>query len=136
MMRGTIVILLAILGSTTAGAQTVNDQVSKAWGDRQARVKSAEFRVSATGFYAKGGISQRLSQEEKGRLGVLPKADAETSWSEVIILDGQRIRVEQKGTKWAGEEFRYQESIVVLDGSFRRSWEIGLPCGPADGIVE
>ena len=132
-MRGATTMLILILAACTATAQNSKEQIANVWENRQVRVKSAEFRISATGFYPKSGKSGSQPTDKK-RKEVLLSADTTTTWTEVIVLDGPRIRVESKGTLWAGDTFRYRELTTVLNGNVRRKLELGDQMNP-QGVV-
>src|SRR5437762_2065770 len=101
-MRWTLTILwLTSIGSATCRAQTLNDQIAKAWKERQDKVHSATFYITANSLYPKGGYSDYKPPDEPGSK-VIPAEDLRAVCREKYIIDGTRVRVETDGVQWSG----------------------------------
>lgn len=133
-MRPILVVLGAAVLSPAAVAQapTVNDQIEKAWKDREEKVRTLDVRVRGSAVWFRGSLTEYLPAERKGQ--VYPAEDKRTSWVFRLALDGIKVRAEVDGVLWSGEDFRQTRRTYVYDKTGRTRLEVGRRSSP-EGLI-
>jgi hypothetical protein len=121
-MRVTLAIVCLARFSDVALGQTPVDQVAKAWQERQDKVRTAEFHITATNTFYKGGFSVG---EPDHAVRPLPVADTRTTYRVRYVLDDTRVRIESDGLQWSGGEFLQIRRTAILDGKIKTSLDEG-----------
>src|SRR5205814_141948 len=85
-MRMTLTILCLACLAACARGQTLNDQVAKAWKERQDKVHSATFHVTANSLYPKGGYSDYKPPDEPENK-IIPAEDLRATCREKYVID-------------------------------------------------
>ena len=124
-MRVTLTILCLACFAAGARGQTLNDQVAKAWKERQDKVQSADFHITTNSYYPKGGYSDYRPPGDTENKPI-PAEDIRATRREKYVLDGTRVRVETDGVQWSGRDFRPIQQITTLDGKMKTQLEVGV----------
>lgn len=102
--------------------QTSIDQVATAWQRRQDKVRAAEFHITATNTFYKGGFS---FGEADHAIRPRPAEDTRTNYRVRYVLDGTKVRVESDGLQWNGTAFLQVRRTALMDGKIKSSLDEG-----------
>jgi hypothetical protein len=110
-------------------AQTVNDQIAKAWQERNDKVRTFEFHFTSTSTYYKGGLSIGAEVPTPR-----PDKDTQATCLHKYLLGGTTVRIELDGLQWSGEDFRQIRRTTILDGKRKTYIEEGATPAPRGWI--
>ncbi len=117
MSSRTRIVLLTLAAASPAAAG--EDPAVAAARERERLVRTARFEVHVRELYAKGFISRSSDQPVPDPL---PAEDITVDADDVLVLDGDKARVEMTVPVWSGLRFRRVPLVAVWDGTRGRTF--------------